>query len=64
VLDLAESAATADRAIAWIPQGGGTRLTTSDRLRTALRRRAKVRWRVELNATVEDAALAATPRLS
>jgi hypothetical protein len=57
VLDLAEGAPTVDRAVAWILRAVGRRLTTPDRLRNALRRRAKVRRRSDLHAAVEDVAL-------
>ena len=49
VLDLAQAAATAEDACGWITRGLGRRLTTQDRLSTALSRRQRVRFRGELS---------------
>jgi hypothetical protein len=57
VLDLAQAATTVDRAVAWLVRAVGRRLTTPARLRAALAQRARVRWRRELSATVEDVAM-------
>jgi hypothetical protein len=48
VLDLAESAATLDDAYGWITRALGRRLTTQARLRAAICRRSRLRWRREL----------------
>jgi hypothetical protein len=55
VLDLTQTATTADQAIGWITTACGRRLTTAVRLRDALRIRKKMRWRRLLAAVVDDA---------
>ena len=49
VLDLAQLAGTFDDACGWITRACGRRLTTEEKLRTALALRKKMRWRVELD---------------
>ncbi len=49
VLDLAQVSRTFDDACGWITRACGRRLTTDERLRAALARRKKMRWRTELN---------------
>jgi hypothetical protein len=49
VLDLAELARTFDDACGWITKACGKRLTTEEKLRDALAKRKKMRWRDELN---------------
>jgi predicted transcriptional regulator of viral defense system len=49
VLDLAELSRTFDDACGWITKACGKRLTTEEKLRTALASRKKMRWRDELN---------------
>jgi hypothetical protein len=44
-------------ALSWIARACGARLTTVGRLRTALAQRRKARWRVELEATLDDVGL-------
>jgi len=48
VLDLAQLASTLDEACGWITKACGRRLTTEEKLRTALAMRKKMRWRTEL----------------
>jgi very-short-patch-repair endonuclease len=56
VLDLVDRARTLDDALGWVTRAGGRRLTTPARLRNAMARRAKLRWRPELAAAVRDVA--------
>jgi predicted transcriptional regulator of viral defense system len=49
VLDLAQLARTLDGACGWITRACGKRLTTEQKLRTALAMRKKMRWRTELD---------------
>ncbi|MGH3151964.1 MAG: type IV toxin-antitoxin system AbiEi family antitoxin domain-containing protein [Streptosporangiaceae bacterium] len=49
VLDLAQLARTLDEACGWITRACGRRLTTEQKLRTALAMRKKMRWRIELD---------------
>jgi predicted transcriptional regulator of viral defense system len=49
VLDLAQLARTLDEACGWITRACGRRLTTEQKLRTALAMRKKMRWRTELD---------------
>ena len=49
VLDLAQLARTLDDACGWITRACGKRLTTEQKLRTALAMRKKMRWRAELD---------------
>src|SRR3984885_3163258 len=49
VLDLAQLARTLDEACGWITRACGKRLTTEQKLRTALAMRKKMRWRTELD---------------
>jgi predicted transcriptional regulator of viral defense system len=49
VLDLAQLARTLDDACGWITRACGKRLTTEQKLRTALAMRKKMRWRTELD---------------
>jgi len=55
-LDLAGTAAELDDALAWLARACGGRLTTPDRLRAAVDSRARVRWRTELAAALDDIA--------
>jgi hypothetical protein len=48
VLDLAGTATRLDDAYGWITRALGRRLTTQDRLRTALEGRGRLRWRADL----------------
>jgi hypothetical protein len=48
VLDLVDCAGSLDDAVGWVTRALGRRLTTQDRLRAALARRARLRWRREL----------------
>jgi hypothetical protein len=57
VLDLTQAARDLDSALSWITRACSARLTTVDRLRTALAQRKKVRWRAELSATMDDVRL-------
>jgi hypothetical protein len=50
VLDLAETAATAEDAYGWVTRAVGRRLTTQARLMDALSLRKRARWRLELAA--------------
>ncbi len=54
VLDLAACSRNPDEALAWLARACGARLTTSDRLRTALDARTRVRWREALTAALDD----------
>jgi predicted transcriptional regulator of viral defense system len=49
VLDLAHLAKTFDDACGWVTKACGRRLTTEERLRSALAVRKKMRWRTELD---------------
>jgi predicted transcriptional regulator of viral defense system len=49
VLDLAQLARTLDDACGWITRACGKRLTTEQKLRSALAMRKKMRWRAELD---------------
>ncbi len=49
VLDLTQLARTIDDACGWITRACGRRLTTEEKLRTALAMRKKMRWRTELH---------------
>jgi hypothetical protein len=57
VLDLTQTARDLDSALSWITRACAARLTTVERLRTALAQRKKVRWRAELCATLDDVGL-------
>ncbi|MFK3981989.1 hypothetical protein ACI2K4_16630 [Micromonospora sp. NPDC050397] len=54
VLDLAERAHTPDDALGWLARSLGRRLTTTERLRRAIGRRVRMRWRTELLAALAD----------
>jgi very-short-patch-repair endonuclease len=54
VVDLTQTAADADRAIAWVVRTCARRLTTVDRLRSAFTARKRLRWRAHLWAALED----------
>ncbi len=56
VLDLTQRAGTLDEALAWITRAIGRRLTTVQRIGQAMGRRAKLRWRGELRAALDDVA--------
>jgi hypothetical protein len=53
VLDLAESARTVDDAFGWLCRATGRWLTTTDRLRQAMRQRSKMRWRADLLGSLD-----------
>ena len=55
-LDLAAVSTNLDDALAWLARACGGRLTTADRLRTALNARSRVRWRAALMAGLDDIA--------
>jgi hypothetical protein len=54
VLDLAEVAPTAEEACGWITRGVGRELTTQQRLRRALERRKRMRFRSEIAELLTD----------
>ena len=54
VLDLTELAPTFDGAFGWLSAACGRRLVTPDQLRDAVARRAKMRWRADVMAAVEE----------
>lgn len=54
VLDLTQTARTLDQALSHLTRAVARRLTTVQRLRTALTARRKARWRAEINATLSD----------
>lgn len=56
VIDLTQTAPDLDTAIDWLSRACGSRLTTPDRLATALRARKKIRRRRELQYALDDAA--------
>jgi very-short-patch-repair endonuclease len=56
VLDLAAAAATLDAAIEWMAVACERRRTTAARLTAAMRLRARVRWRRELEEALDDIA--------
>ena len=55
-LDLTELADTFDDAATWITRACGRRLTTAEKLRSAMAERKKMRWRAELNDVLAAAA--------
>jgi len=55
VLDLVAAAGTADDAFGWVFRATGQGLTTAERLRAAMSRHEKMRWRRELTACLDDA---------
>ena len=59
VLDLVNAAKTLDQALSWIARACGRRLTTAQRLREALQRRNRNRWRAELLEGLTDVRLGA-----
>ncbi|MDR2984745.1 MAG: type IV toxin-antitoxin system AbiEi family antitoxin domain-containing protein [Nocardiopsaceae bacterium] len=54
VLDLAEVAATVEEACGWITRGVGRQLTTQKRLRRALERRKRMRFRSDIAELLTD----------
>jgi Transcriptional regulator, AbiEi antitoxin len=48
ILDLVEATRSKDEAVGWITRGLGRRLTTADRLGSALAGRSRIRWRAVL----------------
>lgn len=56
VIDLTQRARHLDGALSWLATACGRRLTTADRLATAVRQRRRVRWRDELLTALEDVA--------
>ncbi len=59
IVDLTQVARTIGDAQSWLAQAIGSRLTTSERLACAMRRRSRVRWRSELMAALVDVAAGA-----
>jgi hypothetical protein len=55
VLDLIQAAPSFDDAYAWICRAIGRRRTTADRIRQAMDRRKRMRWRRELTLALGDA---------
>jgi predicted transcriptional regulator of viral defense system len=55
VLDLVQVSPSFDDACGWITKACGKRLTTEEKLRTALAKRKKMRWRTELDSLLEAA---------
>lgn len=56
VIDLTQTARSLEDAIAWLARAVGSRLTTADRLSTAIGRRPRLRWRRHLCAALHDVA--------
>ena len=56
VLDLVELAPTFDSAFGWLSAGCGRRLVTPAHLRAATGRRAKMRWRADVMAALDELA--------
>lgn len=56
IIDLTQVSASLDDACGWMSRGVGRRLTTAMRLKSALDRRPKVRWRAELGRMLADIA--------
>jgi hypothetical protein len=56
VLDLAQTAASLDDAVAWLAKAVGARQTTPARLAICLRGRPRLRWRAALSAALADVA--------
>jgi hypothetical protein len=54
VLDLTQAASTLDEAMGWLARAVGSRLTTPDRIATAVALRGRVRWRRPLLAALTD----------
>lgn len=48
ILDLVDTPRSLDEAVGWVTRGLGRRLTTADRLRAALAKRGRIRWRAVL----------------
>jgi hypothetical protein len=53
-VDLARHAVDLDEALSWLTAACGRRLTTTAKLRTALDAHAKMPWRLELSAALDD----------
>jgi Transcriptional regulator, AbiEi antitoxin len=56
VVDLVDAAGGLEQAVAWITRACGLRLTRPDRIVEALTIRARVRWRTEVLAALQDVA--------
>ncbi|GIJ67569.1 hypothetical protein [Virgisporangium ochraceum] len=56
VLDLAAASRHLDVAIGWLAHAVGTRLTTPERIRTAVGGRSRMRWKRHLLAALDDVA--------
>jgi len=56
VLDLVQAAASFDDACGWITRAFARELTDEERLRAAIRQRAKLRWRADLQELIAAAA--------
>jgi hypothetical protein len=56
IVDLTQVSATLDQAFDWMCRGVSGRLTTADRLATAVGERSRVRWRQDLVAGLTDIA--------
>jgi hypothetical protein len=53
-VDLARHSADLDEALSWLTAACGRRLTTTAKLRTALEAHARMPWRLELTAALDD----------
>ena len=53
-LDLTQTAADLDAAVAWLSRACGRRLATSAQLQSALAARSRIRWRAELASALGD----------
>jgi hypothetical protein len=56
VLDLVDRAGSLDEALGWVTRAAGRRLTTAGRLRAAMARRTRLRWRAELSMALREVA--------
>jgi hypothetical protein len=56
VLDLTQTAATFDDVCGWVTRAFARDLTDEERLRSAMRQRAKLRWRADLHELIAAAA--------
>jgi hypothetical protein len=54
ILDLIDAADTIDEVIGWLTRGIGRGLTVQGKVRAALARRGRIRWRAELTEFVSD----------
>lgn len=54
VLDLVDTSITLDHAVGWVTRACGGRFTTVERLRAAIERRSRIRWRAEIQQAIQD----------